>query len=240
MTTSGPFGQQQSHEPNPFQPRPAGPGTGHQPVLNKGDSKNYTRTGRLKTAASLTVGFLAVEWIIHIINFLFFGSELGQYGIHPLDFNGIWGIFTAPLLHANFEHLIGNSLPGAVFCFLIGLSGRKAWWEVTIIVVLIAGVGTWLLGGPGTSHIGASGVVYGWLAYLIVRGIFNRSLSQFLVGLGLGFAYSGLIWGVLPIYEGVSWQGHLFGAIGGIVTGMVITSDDPMRKVKPAPRGVMN
>lgn len=232
MTTSGPFGQQQSHEPNPFQPRPAGPGTGHQPVLNKGDSKNYTRTGRLKTAASLTVGFLAVEWIIHIINFLFFGSELGQYGIHPLDFNGIWGIFTAPLLHANFEHLIGNSLPGAVFCFLIGLSGRKAWWEVTIIVVLIAGVGTWLLGGPGTSHIGASGVVYGWLAYLIVRGIFNRSLSQFLVGLGLGFAYSGLIWGVLPIYEGVSWQGHLFGAIGGILAGMTITSDDPVKAVK--------
>lgn len=240
MTTSGPFGQQQSHEPNPFQPRPAGPGTGHQPVLNKGDSKNYTRTGRLKTAASLTVGFLAVEWIIHIINFLFFGSELGQYGIHPLDFNGIWGIFTAPLLHANFEHLIGNSLPGAIFCFLIGLSGRKAWWEVTIIVVLIAGVGTWLLGGPGTSHIGASGMVYGWLAYLIVRGIFNRSLGQFLVGVGLGFAYSGLIWGVLPLYEGVSWQGHLFGAIGGIVAGMVITSDDPMKEVKPAPRGVMN
>lgn len=240
MTTSGPFGQQHSHEPNPFQPRPAGPGAGHQPVPNTGDSKNYTRTGRLKTAASLTVGFLAVEWIIHIINFLFFGSELGQYGIHPLDFNGIWGIFTAPLLHANFEHLIGNSLPGAIFCFLIGLSGRKAWWEVTIIVVLIAGVGTWLLGGPGTSHIGASGMVYGWLAYLIVRGIFNRSLGQFLVGVGLGFAYSGLIWGVLPLYEGVSWQGHLFGAIGGIVAGMVITSDDPMKEVKPAPRGVMN
>lgn len=238
MTTSGPFGQQHSHEPNPFQPRPASPSAGQQPVLNTGDSKNYTRTGRLKTAASLTVGFLAVEWIIHIINFLFFGSELGQYGIHPLDFNGIWGIFTAPLLHANFEHLIGNSLPGAVFCFLIGLSGRKAWWEVTVIVVLIAGIGTWLLGGPGTSHIGASGMVYGWLAYLIVRGIFNRSLGQFLVGVGLGFAYSGLIWGVLPIYEGVSWQGHLFGAIGGIVAGMVITSDDPIKKVKPAPQGV--
>lgn len=200
--------------------------------VNKGDSRNYTRAGRLRTATALTVGFLAIEWIIQIVNAVLFGNDLGQFGIHPLDFNGIWGIFTAPLLHANFEHLIGNSVPGAVFCFLIGLSGRKAWWEVTIIVVLIAGVGTWLLGGPGTSHIGASGLIYGWLTYLIVRGIFNRSLIQFITGLVLGFAYSGLIWGVLPIYEGVSWQGHLFGAIGGVVAGMVITSDDPIRSVR--------
>ena len=201
--------------------------------VNKGDSRNYTRGGRLRTATALTVGFLVIEWSIQIVNVVLFGNELGQFGIHPLDFNGIWGIFTAPLLHANFEHLIGNSVPGAVFCFLIGLSGRKAWWEVTIIVVLIAGVGTWLLGGPGTSHIGASGLIYGWLTYLIVRGIFNRSLIQFITGLVLGFAYSGLIWGVLPIYEGVSWQGHLFGAIGGVVAGMVITSDDPIRSVRP-------
>ena len=239
MTSSGPFGRQNSYQPNPFQPAPGSPGVGQQRTVNTGDSKNYTRSGRIKTALSLTVAFLVVEWAVQIINFLFFRNGLGQYGIHPLDFNGIWGIFTAPLLHANFEHLIGNSLPGAVFCFLIGLSGRKAWWEVTIIVVLIAGVGTWLLGGPGTSHIGASGMVYGWLSYLIVRGIFNRSLTQFLVGIGLGFAYSGLIWGVLPIYEGVSWQGHLFGAIGGIVAGMVITSDDPIGKSKPAPRAGM-
>ena len=190
MTTSGPYRQGST---------PADFGTGRpaNAPVNKGDSRNYTRAGRLRTATALTVGFLAIEWIIQIVNAVLFGNDLGQFGIHPLDFNGIWGIFTAPLLHANFEHLIGNSVPGAVFCFLIGLSGRKAWWEVTIIVVLIAGIGTWLLGGPGTSHIGASGVVYGWLAYLIVRGIFNRSLSQFLVGVGLGFAYSGLIWGCL-------------------------------------------
>ena len=226
MTTSGPY--RQGSTPADF-----GMGRPANAPVNKGDSRNYTRAGRLRTATALTVGFLAIEWIIQIVNAVLFGNELGQFGIHPLDFNGIWGIFTAPLLHANFEHLIGNSVPGAVFCFLIGLSGRKAWWEVTIIVVLIAGVGTWLLGGPGTSHIGASGLIYGWLTYLIVRGIFNRSLIQFITGLVLGFAYSGLIWGVLPIYEGVSWQGHLFGAIGGVVAGMVITSDDPIRSVRP-------
>ncbi|HAT1153006.1 TPA: rhomboid family intramembrane serine protease [Corynebacterium striatum] len=199
---------------------------------NRGDSKNYTRGGRIRTGISLAVGFLVVEWLVQIINFLIFGGALSNYGIRPLDFNGIWGIFTAPLLHANFEHLIGNSVPGAIFCFLIGLSGRKAWWEVTIITVLVAGIGTWLLGGPGTSHIGASSLVYGWLAYLIVRGLFNRSFSQTALGVVLGFAYSGLVWGVLPVYEGVSWQGHLFGAIGGVIAGMIITSDDPVKVAK--------
>mgnify|MGYP001757772550 FL=1 len=127
---------------------------------------------------------------------------------------------------------MSNSVPGAIFCFLIGLSGRKAWWEVTLITTLVAGLGTWFIGGPGTSHIGASSLVYGWLAYLIVRGIFNRSLIQTILGIVLGFAYSGLVWGVLPVYEGVSWQGHLFGAIGGILAGMTITSDDPVKAVK--------
>lgn len=198
-------------------------------TVNRGDSKNYTKRGRVATGLSLAAGFLIVEWVVHFINAFVFGGALSNYGIRPLDFNGIWGIFTAPLLHANFEHLASNSVPGAIFCFLIGLSGRKAWWQVTIATVLVAGVGTWLFGGPGTSHIGASSLVYGWLAYLVVRGVFNRSLLQIALGAALGFAYSGLIWGVLPVYEGVSWQGHLFGALGGILAGMTITSDDPVK-----------
>lgn len=201
-------------------------------LKNRGDSKNYTHGGRIRTGLGIAVVFLVVEWAVQLVNYVLFNGNLANYGIHPLDFNGIWGIFTAPLLHANFEHLIGNSVPGAIFCFLIGLSGRKAWWEVTIITVLIAGIGTWLLGGPGTSHIGASSLVYGWLSYLIVRGLFNRSFAQTALGVFLGFAYSGLVWGVLPVYEGVSWQGHLFGAIGGIAAGMIITSDDPVKVAK--------
>lgn len=201
-------------------------------LKNRGDSKNYTHGGRIRTGLGIAVVFLVVEWAVQLVNYVLFNGNLANYGIHPLDFNGIWGIFTAPLLHANFEHLIGNSVPGAIFCFLIGLSGRKAWWEVTIITVLIAGIGTWLLGGPGTSHIGASSLVYGWLSYLIVRGLFNRSFAQTALGVFLCFAYSGLVWGVLPVYEGVSWQGHLFGAIGGIAAGMIITSDDPVKVAK--------
>ena len=126
MTSGGTFN---------YRPAPAG-------QVNRGDSKNYTRSGRITTGFSIAFGFLVVEWAVHIINAFLFGGQLSNYGIRPLDFNGIWGIFTAPLLHANFEHLMSNSLPGALFCFLIGLSGRRVWWEVTLITTVVAGLGT--------------------------------------------------------------------------------------------------
>ncbi|WP_460490590.1 rhomboid family intramembrane serine protease [Corynebacterium nasicanis] len=141
--------------------------------------------------------------------------------------SSLWHILTSPLLHANMEHLLSNTLPGAIFSFLIGMSRARVWWEVTGIVVVLGGLGVWLLGGVGSNHIGASGLVYGWLGYLLVRGIFNRSLLQVLIGVILGVTYSGLIWGVLPGVPGVSWQAHLFGAVGGVAAGMFITSDDP-------------
>lgn len=176
------------------------------------------------------LGYLVIIWGVHIINVVVFGGSLTAFGIHPLDLSSLWGILTSPLLHANFSHLLSNSVPGAVFAFLIGHSGHRVFWEVTLITGVVGGLGTWLLGGVGTNHIGASGLVYGWLAYLLVRGIFNRSFSQIVLGAVLGFIYSGLVWGVLPGTPGVSWQAHLFGAIGGVLAGMIITSDDPPRK----------
>ncbi|AWB82552.1 rhomboid family intramembrane serine protease [Corynebacterium yudongzhengii] len=193
--------------------------------------QRHRRGGGLSGALRYSIGFVVVIWAVHIINLVFFDGGLLAFGIRPMDTSSLWGIVTAPLLHASFEHLISNTVPGAVFAFLVGFSGRRAFWEVTAIVVLVAGVGTWLFGGVGTNHIGASSLVYGWLAYLLVRGIFNRSFRQILLGLVLGFFYSGLVWGLLPGTPGMSWQGHLFGAIGGILAGMMITSDDPPKLV---------
>ncbi len=205
------------------------------PKTNRGASVNYTSSGRLKSGLTFGLGYLVLVWTVHLINTFIFAGGLDNFGIRPRDFSGIWGIFFAPLLHADFNHLIGNSIPGAIFCFLVGLSGRKAFLEVSTIVMLCAGLGTWLTGGPATVHIGASGMIYGWLAYLIIRGLFNRSFSQTVLGVLLAFAYSGLVWGVLPTTEGVSWQGHLFGALGGILAGMIITSDDPAPRAKKRP-----
>lgn len=201
----------------PLQPSPTAPA----PSLRE------TARRRFRSGLSFAALYVIVIWAMHLINGLLFGGVLIFFGIHPLDLSSIWHIFTSPLLHADFGHLISNTVPGAVFSFLIGMSGKRVWWEVLAFVVIVGGLGTWLLGGVGTNHIGASGLVYGWLGYLLVRGIFNRSLSQILVGIVLGVFYSGLVWGVLPGTPGVSWQAHLFGALGGVLAGMMITSDDP-------------
>ncbi len=182
---------------------------------------------RVRTGLGFAAGYVIVIWAVHLVNTFLFGGLLAFFGVHPLDLSAIWHVFTAPVLHASFGHLISNTVPGAIFSFLIGMSGARVWWEVTALVVLIGGVGVWLLGGVGTNHIGASGLVYGWLAYLLIRGLFNRSLGQIVVGVLLGVAYSGLVWGVLPGIPGISWQAHLFGAVGGFSAGMFITSDDP-------------
>lgn len=203
------------------------PGQFGQPQYNQtpGIQRVSKRKAQRKTGLKLAGGFLATIWIVFILELVF--PWLQAFGIHPLDVSSLPFIFTSPLLHANFEHIISNSIPGAIFAFLVGYSGKRVFWEVTTFVVIIGGLGTWLFGGVGTNHIGASGLVYGWLAYLIVRGFFNRSIGQIITGVVLGFFYSGLIFGLLPGTEGVSWQAHLFGAIGGFVAGMMITSDDP-------------
>ena len=198
-----------------------------QPQYNqtRGTKRVSKRKAQRQTGLKLAGGFLATIWVVFILELVF--PWLQAFGIHPLDVSSLPLIFTSPLLHANLEHIISNSIPGAIFAFLVGYSGKRVFWEVTTFVVIIGGLGTWLLGGVGTNHIGASGLVYGWLAYLIIRGFFNRSISQIITGVVLGFFYSGLIFGLLPGTEGVSWQAHLFGAIGGFIAGMVITSDDP-------------
>ncbi|WIM67251.1 rhomboid family intramembrane serine protease [Corynebacterium breve] len=220
------------NNPNmPQGPRePQGPTPGvpsRSPVPNTGYPAQHAKSYGAKTGLLYAAGYVVVIWTVHLVNLIFYNGRLIGYGIHPLDPSGLLHIFTSPLLHGSFEHLISNTVPGAIFCFIIGFSGHRVFWEVTMIAMIVGGVGVWLFGGVGTNHIGASGLVYGWLAYLLIRGIFNRSGRQILLGLGLGFIYSGFVWGVLPGTPGVSWQAHLFGALGGFGAGVFITSDDP-------------
>ncbi|MBC7631733.1 rhomboid family intramembrane serine protease [Aeromicrobium sp.] len=172
-------------------------------------------------AGALAGGFVAVLYVIEMIDTTLSG-RLDRYGVHPRSVGGIDGIVFAPLLHGGWGHLIANTVPLLVLGFLVALSGARTWVRVTAIVWVVGGAGVWLFAGSGTNHIGASGVVFGWLAYLIVRGIFTRSLRQIALGVVVLLTYGGVLWGVLPGRPGVSWQGHLFGAVAGALAAWLL------------------
>lgn len=143
-------------------------------------------------------------------------GPLVQWGIRPRTEEGIIGIAAAPFLHANFAHLIANTGAFIILGLLVAALS-KGYWTVTLWVVLISGGAVWLFGAPGTVHVGASGLVYGYAAFLVAWGFFSRRAVSVLVAVLVVLLYGGLVFGVLPTQEGISWQGHLFGAIGGIL-----------------------
>lgn len=165
----------------------------------------------------LLVGLLAaLMWIAEIVDTAL-GGDLDRHGIEPQDTDGLTGIAAAPFLHGGFGHLIGNTIPFLVLGAAIAFSGLRKVVLVTLIVAVVAGVGTWLVAPPGTIHIGASGIVFGYATYLIFRGLFSRSAVHLGIGVVVVVLYgTTLLFGLAP-RDGVSWQGHLFGAIGGVL-----------------------
>lgn len=176
-------------------------------------------TDRAKPIVPVAV-MLAVMWVQEVIDSVLNG-RLDRHGIGPRRISGLDGILWSPFLHGGFGHLVANTVPFAVLGAGIALSGVKRFVQVTVLVGLIGGFGTWLTGGSNSVHIGASGLVFGYLTYLVVRGFFARRLSYIAGGVVVMLLYGGVLWGLLPS-PGVSWQGHLFGAIGGIVAAAML------------------
>ena len=165
-------------------------------------------------------------------------QELNADGIRPLETDGLWGIVWAPLLHANWEHLIANTGPALVLGFLMTLIGMARFVYATVIVWILGGFGTWLVGNIGappgveTTHIGASGLIFGWLTFLIVFGFFTRKAWEIIVGVVVLFVYGGVLLGALPGTFGVSWQGHLCGAIAGVLAAYLLSGPERKARVK--------
>ncbi|WP_174190100.1 rhomboid family intramembrane serine protease [Nocardia barduliensis] len=175
-------------------------------------------------AGILIAGFVGVLYGVEGVDAAVHG-ELEYAGIQPRRADGLSGILFAPLLHDNWGHLIGNTLPVLVLGFLVLLAGIWRGLAATAIIWLLAGLGVWLTGATGSVHVGASSLVFGWLTFLISRGWFARNIAQIVLGLVVLALYGSLLWGVLPGQPGISWQGHLFGALSGLLAGWVLSGD---------------
>jgi membrane associated rhomboid family serine protease len=172
----------------------------------------------------LLVAIVALMWVVEVINSID-GNRLGADGIYPRDLGRIWGIFTSPFLHASFQHLIDNTVPFVFMGVIIALRGAAKLALVTAIVIVIGGLGTWLIAPSGTDTIGASGVVFGYATYLFTRGVFNRSAIELGTGIVVGAVWGGaLLASVVPHY-GVSWQAHVCGAIGGVLAAALLARE---------------
>jgi len=177
------------------------------------------------------LAFVALLYVVEAVDQVS-GSRLEQDGIRPLEVDGLWGILWAPLLHANWAHLAANTVPALVLGFLVSLAGMARFVYATAIVWILGGLGTWLIGNVGapagveTNHIGASGLIFGWLTFLIVFGFFTRHAWQIVVGIVVFLVYGGVLWGALPGTFGVSWQGHLCGGVAGVFAAYLLSSPE--------------
>jgi membrane associated rhomboid family serine protease len=195
--------------------------------------KTARRAALFEGAAVIGV-LLGVMWLVEIVNKID-GQGLSADGIYPRTLSGLPGILSAPFLHAGFGHLIGNTIPFIVLGLIVAAAGARRVIEVTVIVVLVAGLGTWLTAGSHTNTVGASGVVFGYAGYVIARGFFSRSIVALAAGVVVALMFGGALAADLIPKTGISWQDHLFGGLGGIVAARVLDGR-PKAKAKAAPK----
>ncbi|PXY21414.1 rhomboid family intramembrane serine protease [Prauserella muralis] len=182
-------------------------------------------------AGVVALAFTVLLYLVELLDVIL-PAQLDLGGIHARTLSGLDGIAWAPVLHDGWSHLFANTVPVLVFAFLAMAGGIGQWVAVTATIWLVGGLGVWLTAPPQVVTVGASGLAFGWLAFLLVRGIFSRSFGQLVVAAVLLFVWGGMLWGVLPGNPGISWQGHLFGALGGVLAAWIVARSDRARARK--------
>jgi membrane associated rhomboid family serine protease len=201
--------------------------------LGRGEAEEVLAEAR--KALFVMVGFLAILWIIQIINWADHYQLTADYGIIPHDVARLPDIFTSPFLHFSWSHIEGNSGPLFIFGFLAAYRGVWKFLGVTLVVAITSGLGAWIFESPHSLGAGASGVVFGYFGYIIVRGIFDKHPIDLIVGLvmALCFAYQFTV--LLP-QQGIGWQDHIGGVVGGVLAGWLFregwrrSADRPAKK----------
>ncbi len=164
---------------------------------------------------------LGIMWVVELINLPFGHGISRSLGIIPRDVSGLPGILLSPFLHFGLLHIGANTLPFAVLGGLVSVQGPRRFVLVSLIIMLVSGTAVWLLARNG-AHAGASGLIFGYFGYLLAAGWYARSIGSLLIALAVAFFYGGMIFGVVPLRAYVSWEGHLFGLLAGVLTAWLL------------------
>lgn len=173
-------------------------------------------------ALRVLVGVVALAWAAELVDVLVLDERLDRLGIRPREDEGLRGIALAPFLHGGLAHVAANTVPFLALGALVLLRTVRVFAVVTVVVVVVGGVGVWLAGDAGTVHVGASGVVFGYLGFLLLRGVLERTPGSLLVSVLVAVVYGGALAGLVPTDGSVSWEGHLFGFVGGLVAARLV------------------
>lgn len=168
-------------------------------------------------------GFLAIIWLVELADAIVFDGALDAYGVKPRTVSGLRGILFMPFLHRGFGHLLANTIPIIILGWLVMVQSTADFFLVAAVTTLVAGLGIWLFGASNSVHVGASGLIFGFFGFLLARAYFERSLPAIAAALVVVLLYGGIIWGVLPGQTGISWLGHLFGFIGGVLAAYLFS-----------------
>lgn len=193
-------------------------GTGASPSVRPALSAE-AMIAEARKALWVMVAFLAVLWILQIFNAIDSYGITAGHGIVSRDVGSLPGILTAPFLHVSWAHIEANSGPLFIFGFLAAYRGVKKFLGVSVLIIIVSGLGAWLISPDGVNTVGASGVIFGYLGYVLVRGIFDRHRIDIVIGLVMALCFAYEFTALLPQNDGVSWQAHVFGFVAGIVGG---------------------
>lgn len=172
--------------------------------------------------------FPLILWIIHITSTLI-DLDLYKMGLFPRNVAGLLGIITAPLIHGDYSHLISNTAPLIILGWIIMFFYPRISYFLFIFIYLVTGLLVWIFARQ-VYHIGASGIIYGFVSFLFFSGIFRKDNASVALALIITFLYGGLVWGILPGLKGISWESHLLGGITGLIGAFIFRNVDPPAK----------
>ncbi|MFR9675405.1 rhomboid family intramembrane serine protease [Streptomyces sp. TR06-5] len=190
-------------------------------------------THRTTSALKIVLLWVGLLWLLEAVDYAT-GHALDTFGIAPRRTDELVDVVPAAFMHFGFDHLMANTVPLLVLGFMAALRGVRTFLAVALITIVVSGLGVWLTAPAPSNTAGASGLVFGLFGYLVVRGFVDRRIGDVALGGVVVVLYGSILWGVLPTTPGVSWQGHLFGLIGGVMAAFMTSRARHPGEPKPA------